>query len=200
MKDTKSKIFEAAVNLFSTKGFNGTSIRELAREVGIKESSIYNHYPGKKAIFQAILDYQLAGFEDSVSSLDKLEKLSPEINDAVEFWMAGVKAFLSVPKPLTEPISRIIINEMFLNKQCRDFVLNKLYKAQKDLTEHIFRAMYEKDLIAKCDFRKTAVQYVYMIQGLEIENKLLTLEGQSPEVGFNNMIEHMKLFIEKLRR
>ena len=36
--------------IFSQKGFNGVSVREIAREVGIRESSIYNHYKNKEAI------------------------------------------------------------------------------------------------------------------------------------------------------
>ena len=43
-KTTKEKIFDVSLELFSQKGFNNTSVREIAREVGIKESSIYNNY------------------------------------------------------------------------------------------------------------------------------------------------------------
>ena len=198
-KSTRDQIFESAVELFSKKGFHGTSMRELAREVGIKESSLYNHFSGKKAILEAIMNYQMAAFQGGTSALDELKKVSPDITDPVEFWMAGVMAFAKTQPPLTEPISRIIINEMFLNKQCREFVLNSLFKAQKDLSEMIFRVMFEKGMIRECDFHKMAIQYVYMIQGLEIENKLMMMEGQSQDDSFKNLIEHMTLFIEGLR-
>ena len=54
-KTTKEKIFDVSLELFSQKGFNNTSVREIAREVGIKESSIYNHYSSKQAIMNDIL-------------------------------------------------------------------------------------------------------------------------------------------------
>ena len=54
-RNTKEKIFDVSLELFSQKGFNNTSVRQIAREVGIKESSIYNHYPSKQAILDEIL-------------------------------------------------------------------------------------------------------------------------------------------------
>ena len=45
---TKEKIVETALELFSQRGYGGVSIRDIAREVGIRESSIYNHFPGKQ--------------------------------------------------------------------------------------------------------------------------------------------------------
>ena len=73
------------VELFSRKGFHGTSVRELARKAGIKESSLYNHYQGKEAILEAILAYQLEGFQRAAEALDQL-KMTPvdDITDPVE--------------------------------------------------------------------------------------------------------------------
>ena len=53
--NNKEKIFNVSVDLFSEHGYDGVSIRQIAREVGIKESSIYNHYPSKEAILDSIL-------------------------------------------------------------------------------------------------------------------------------------------------
>ena len=54
--DTKEKILETALELFSQRGFDGTSMREIARALGIRESSLYNHFAGKQAIFDAIVE------------------------------------------------------------------------------------------------------------------------------------------------
>lgn len=198
-RNTKDLIFEAAVDLFSKKGFHGTSMRDISKDVGIKESSLYNHYSGKKAIMESILKYQIESFQGSASSLDELKATMPETSDPVEFWLAGVMAFVKTQPPLVEPISRIIINEMFLNSQCREFVLTSYFAAQKDLTETIFQVMVDKKLIRECDVRKKAVQYVYMVQGMEIENKLLMMEGQSPEKSLQNLLEHVTIFIEGMK-
>lgn len=54
---TKEKITETALELFSRHGYNGVSVRDIARAVGVRESSLYNHFENKRAIFDEIVDY-----------------------------------------------------------------------------------------------------------------------------------------------
>jgi len=44
---TRERILDEALDLFARQGFAGTSIRQIARAVGLRESSLYNHFPGK---------------------------------------------------------------------------------------------------------------------------------------------------------
>jgi AcrR family transcriptional regulator len=199
-KNTKERIFEAAVDLFSKQGYHGTSIRDLAKAVGIKESSLYNHYSGKSSIFDAILDYQMSGFKTAIAYLNEKEESSASITDPIEFWLAGTMDFIRKLPPLSEPISRIVVNEMFLHEQCRQFVLHSMFPTLKSLAEKILSDMHARGMIKDCDIRKTAIQYVYMAQGLEIENKLLFMEGHSTEENWQNLIDHITLFIDGLKK
>ena len=58
-KNTKERIFDVSIDLFSQYGYDGVSIRQIAKEVGIKESSIYNHYQSKESILESILSYYI---------------------------------------------------------------------------------------------------------------------------------------------
>ncbi|MFG2086962.1 MULTISPECIES: TetR/AcrR family transcriptional regulator [unclassified Spirillospora] len=51
--DTKAALVEAALRLFAQKGYAGTSIRAIAREVGLSESVLYAHFASKQDIFEA---------------------------------------------------------------------------------------------------------------------------------------------------
>jgi len=53
---TRDRIRSEAAALFREKGFNGTSMSELAAEVGITKSSLYHHYPGKQALLSEIIE------------------------------------------------------------------------------------------------------------------------------------------------
>ncbi|MFC9996604.1 TetR/AcrR family transcriptional regulator [Nocardia sp. NPDC127526] len=53
--DTKAALMSAALRLFARNGYAGTSIRSIAREVGLSESVLYAHFAGKQAIFDAVL-------------------------------------------------------------------------------------------------------------------------------------------------
>jgi AcrR family transcriptional regulator len=52
---TYERIWREALNLFSVKGFEAVSVRDIAGAVGIKESSLYNHYKNKQDIFDTII-------------------------------------------------------------------------------------------------------------------------------------------------
>ena len=56
---TKDKIIDEALKMFSYRGYDSVSIREIARAVGIKESSIYNHFKSKEEILTTIVDKTL---------------------------------------------------------------------------------------------------------------------------------------------
>jgi AcrR family transcriptional regulator len=53
--DTRAALLDAALLLFSRHGYAGTSIRAIAREVGLSESVLYAHFDGKRAIYEAAM-------------------------------------------------------------------------------------------------------------------------------------------------
>lgn len=48
---SKMKILEAAIPLFANGGFNGISMRAIAREAGLNAASIYHHFPDKQTLY-----------------------------------------------------------------------------------------------------------------------------------------------------
>ena len=52
---TRQAILDAALALFAEKGYFGTSLRDVAHAVGVRESALYNYFPGKEALFEALL-------------------------------------------------------------------------------------------------------------------------------------------------
>lgn len=69
-EDTKQKILDKALELFSTQGYDSVSVGEIAKAVGIKAPSLYNHFPGKQAIFDAIVESTAAQYEADTGKID----------------------------------------------------------------------------------------------------------------------------------
>ena len=69
-EDTKRKILDKALELFSAYGYDSVSVTEIARAVGIKAPSLYNHYPSKQAIFEAIVKSTAARYEADTDRID----------------------------------------------------------------------------------------------------------------------------------
>ena len=67
---TKEKIIYESLKLFSQKGYDGVSMREIAAAVGIKGASIYNHFKGKEEIFNAIFDEMKAHYDNVAASMN----------------------------------------------------------------------------------------------------------------------------------
>src|SRR5512137_1191982 len=52
---TRDKILEAALKLFSQKGFLGATTREIAREAEVAEVTLFRHFPSKEALFEEVI-------------------------------------------------------------------------------------------------------------------------------------------------
>jgi TetR/AcrR family transcriptional regulator, cholesterol catabolism regulator len=51
ISDRFSDILDAAIQLFATRGYNGTSIRDVAESVGLLSGSLYHHIKSKESLF-----------------------------------------------------------------------------------------------------------------------------------------------------
>ena len=69
-EDTKQRILEKALELFSTRGYDAVSVGEIADAVGIRAPSLYNHFPSKRAIFEAIVEDTAAQYERDTGRID----------------------------------------------------------------------------------------------------------------------------------
>lgn len=68
--DTKQKILDEALTLFSEKGYANVYVADIAERVGIKAPSLYKHYKSKQAIFDAIIDEMNKRFEQQAQALN----------------------------------------------------------------------------------------------------------------------------------
>ncbi len=82
---TKKQILESAYQLFVERGFQGSSMRDIADRAGIKAASIYNHFGGKEQIFEEVFKEKHPMFR-ILSILDTAEGETAEdlLTDAVK--------------------------------------------------------------------------------------------------------------------
>ena len=67
--NTKQKIMDEALTLFSEKGYANVFVSDIAERVGIKAPSLYKHYKNKQAIFDAIIEKMNQRFEEKAGML-----------------------------------------------------------------------------------------------------------------------------------
>src|SRR6185369_14756534 len=67
---TREAILDAAEVLFAERGVDGVAVRDLARELRLTPSSLYNHFPGKQALYEAVLERGLQPFAELFPNSD----------------------------------------------------------------------------------------------------------------------------------
>src|SRR3569832_2241236 len=58
-RETRHALLNAALDVFSSQGYSGATMRDIASSEGIRDSAIYHYFPGKEALFGAILEEKL---------------------------------------------------------------------------------------------------------------------------------------------
>lgn len=53
---SRQQILDAALKLFSHRGYGATSVRDIAEAAGVSKGNVYHHFPDKETIFRALLD------------------------------------------------------------------------------------------------------------------------------------------------
>jgi len=64
--ETRQRLLDAAQDLFVTKGYHGTSTREIASRAGLSPAAMYVHYPSKQEVLFQLIDH---GHREALSAL-----------------------------------------------------------------------------------------------------------------------------------
>lgn len=158
---TKNKILDVSIDLFSEHGYDGVSIRQIAREVGIRESSIYNHYSGKQAILNAILNYYI---EEMMRDDIPIEQAALNMDKGFDFfYKAGSDAFLSkLREEKMMKITRLFFIESYHNDEVKDFLKKAVIEGPVNGWINLFNMMKAKKVIRDdCDVRQLSESFFY---------------------------------------
>lgn len=199
-KPTKEKIFDTSLELFSKKGYEAVSVREIAREVGIRESSIYNHYKSKESILDEIIDYfksELANSGPQEEDTKALIQQGPEV-----FFEISSKIYIDqVNTPKMEKIWRLVSIETYHNDKMKRFFKKELLEAPINIWEQIFNDMIERKLIKPVNPRTLAYEYFSFAIYLFFEYFILEYDENYEsfmDLALEKMTNHTKFLLEAI--
>src|SRR5881296_4082765 len=75
---TREVILDTAEHLFAARGVDGVALRDLAREMHLTAPSLYNHFPSKQALYDAVLERGLRPIVELVGEAWHPGSLRPE--------------------------------------------------------------------------------------------------------------------------
>jgi AcrR family transcriptional regulator len=200
-KPTKERIFDVSLDLFSQKGYDRVSIREIAREVGIRESSIYNHYQNKEAILDAIIDHFKSELNQSSIPEGEGEDLIEKGPDV--FFDVGAKVYIDrINTPEMEKIWRLISIETYHNDKMRDFFKKELLEEPLDIWENTFQTMIDKKMIKPVNPRTLAYEYFSFIIFLFFEYFVLKYDDDFDsfmDLALDRIKNHTEFILEAVK-
>jgi TetR/AcrR family fatty acid metabolism transcriptional regulator len=140
----REQIVEAATRVFAEKGFRRATIREVAREAGISEGTIYNYFEDKYAILMAILE-----------KLNETERRAEDFEEGMvapfgEFLGEYLRRRMSLMWENRE-VFRVVLSEMLVNVELRELYLRQVLTPTMRIAEEYFRAMVERGQIRSVD-------------------------------------------------
>ena len=147
--NTKERIFNVSLDLFSKKGYDSVSLREIAEEVGIQKSSIYSHYPSKEAILMDIFNQFTKSFEIDDEEIQLTEN-NPLLENPELFYHKGSEAIKNMLFEETNlKIWKLILIQMHHNEKIRLFFQNEILVKPLIFWEGLFALLKEKGVIKK---------------------------------------------------
>lgn len=101
---TRRRVIDSAQKLLLTEGWNGTTIRAVARDAGVSQETVYKGFGGKAALLKAVYDVRIAGDDAPVSiaereGIARLRAAETPVA-AADAWAAHALAILTRSAPI----------------------------------------------------------------------------------------------------
>lgn len=164
--DTKNKILEVSLTLFAKKGFDGVSVREIAKEVGVRESALYKHYKNKEDILDKIVEEMILLIRKTYEQQRVPECVEIEVAEGYrniteeqlcEISWNIFKMFTEDPK--LSNFRKLLVQEQFHNKAFAECYNNFFLERVIDSQAKTFIQLVNNGFFHKADERIIALQF-----------------------------------------
>ncbi len=146
--ETKIKIMEASLSLFSEKGFKGTSIREIAKRVGIKGASIYNHFKSKEEILKSLFSkYGSHSLRVSLTDEGNIQFLAENPQEFPKFLKKHLRVWFLDEN--WKKFFKVILMEMVHNESAREIFREEMLGKGQEIANFFFAELKKREAVGE---------------------------------------------------
>ena len=187
VESVRDKVLEAALELFSRKGYDGTSIDEIAVACGMKAPNIYKYFKGKKEIFEII---HKNASESYKNKMNMTAESMVWIHDAEELKKFSLHQLTyTIKDDRVRKYRRMYTIEQFRNEELRDQASDyQMNNIQKQF-ETIFRELMKRGVLEECDPELLALEYYAPV------SLLIQLCDRDPD-RYDEIIQKIETYID----
>ena len=146
---TKDKILDAALTLFAENGYNGTSVGQIAKAVGIKAPSLYKHYKSKEDILNALIDSAEVRYEEVFGSERNIGKIPESREEFIGMTMGRIS--FTMRDPIIKKTRKFLVQEQFRNERTSEVTTMHQLDGIQKMFAIILKGMMDKGLVRKDD-------------------------------------------------
>lgn len=195
---TKRLILDAALELYSEKGYSNTSIRELVKRVGIRESSLYNHFKSKEEILDTIL--KNFGLVQLVNKIDR-GAFTDLIDDPHAFLRRLAEEVINtLHDEKNMKFEKILIMETFTVKKAREILHQSIFQRGRRIGSTVFKHWIEKGLIRPFDPVQLLNLFMMPIAAQQLEHLILSIDNEDIKPVIESIYKHVDLFWELIKK
>ena len=146
---TKEKILDAALTLFAENGYNGTSVEQIARIVGIKAPSLYKHYKGKEDILNALIDSAEVRYKEMFGSEENIGKIPESKEEFIKVTMGRIS--FTMRDPVIRKTRMFLVQEQFRNERISEVTTMHQLDGIQRMFAKIIKGMMDKGIVKEDD-------------------------------------------------
>ena len=161
----RQHILEAAIRVFAERGFQRTTIRDVAAAAGVSDGTIYNSFENKAALLRGVLD-PLQGVVAGGAPP------SPPPVDAASFFQNLLTRRWTSFTPENLAMLRVVLSEALVDPDLRALVLDRLIQPVLTLPEPLVRALVASGQLATPDAALALRTMTATVLGLVMLNLL----------------------------
>jgi TetR/AcrR family transcriptional regulator, cholesterol catabolism regulator len=83
---TRQRLFESAIRLFVTRGYDETSIDDIAEDADVSRTTAFNYFPRKRAFLEQWSDQRRAALRDALAAQDPALDAATQFENLFAFW------------------------------------------------------------------------------------------------------------------
>jgi AcrR family transcriptional regulator len=160
----RNQILDAATKVFAEKGFHPTTIKDIAREAGIADGTIYNYFENKTALMLGIFD-RLNESDQRDEDLSKFTEV-----DFRSFMKAYLRHRLTVLQVGNFEVFRVVLSEIMVNKELRELYYRKILEPTFSMAEAYFQQWAAQHIIKPINISLAMRAISGMVLGLIVEH------------------------------
>ena len=153
---TKEKILDAALTLFAENGYDGTSVEQIANNVGIKAPSLYKHYKGKEDILNALIDSAEVRYEEMFGSEKNIGKIPQSKEEFTKVTMERIS--FTMRDPIIRKTRMLLVQEQFRNERISEATTRHQLDGIQRMFAKIIKGMMDKGIVKDDDPDLLAVE------------------------------------------